>query len=82
MNNCNVEEGATVAVFGLGAVGLAVVQAATLRKASRIFAIDVNESKFELARKLGATDCLNPKNSDIPIQKVKKTHVLTYCCIR
>lgn len=46
------------------------LQAAKTRKASRIFAIDVNESKFDLARKLGATDCINPKNSETPIQQV------------
>ena len=70
MNTCDVEEGTTVAVFGLGAVGLAAIQAAKTRKASRIFAIDINESKFDIARKLGATDCINPKNSETPIQKV------------
>lgn len=59
-NTCNVEKDATVAVFGLGAVGLAVIQGAQARGASRIFAIDLNEDKFELARKLGATDCVNP----------------------
>jgi Zn-dependent alcohol dehydrogenase len=57
---CNVQEGATVAVFGLGAVGLACVQAAKSRKASRIFAIDMNKAKFEIATQLGATDCINP----------------------
>lgn len=57
---CNVEEGSTVAVFGLGAVGLAIVQGAKARNASRIFAIDVNPAKFEVARQLGATDCVNP----------------------
>lgn len=114
------EEGATVAVFGLGAVGLAVIQvcghpnlfthghrlvchclsqstmsgpqkaivsknaitrsrirplstqAAKLRNARRIFAIDMNPSKFEIAKKLGATDCLNPKDhGDKPIQTVR-----------
>jgi len=49
-----------VAVFGLGAVGLAIIQAAKQRKASRIFAIDVNPAKFEFAKKLGATDVINP----------------------
>lgn len=57
---CSVEEGNTVAVFGLGAVGLAVIQASKMRKASRIFAIDVNSNKFDIARQLGATDCINP----------------------
>lgn len=59
-NTCNVEKDSTVAVFGLGAVGLAVVQAAKARGASRIFAIDINEDKFALATQLGATDCINP----------------------
>ncbi|CAB1115909.1 unnamed protein product [Ectocarpus sp. CCAP 1310/34] len=70
MNTCDVEEGSTVAVFGLGAVGLAALQAAKARKASRIFAIDTNPSKFELAKQLGATDCLNPKDSETPIQQI------------
>lgn len=48
-------------------------QAAKARGASRIFAIDINESKFELARQLGATDCLNPTKSDMPIQQVSLT---------
>lgn len=63
-NTCNVQKDASVAVFGLGAVGLAVVQAAKAREASRIFAIDVNENKFDLAKQLGATDCINPKKID------------------
>jgi len=61
---CNVEENSTVAVFGLGAVGLAIIQAAKQRKASRIFAIDVNPAKFDIAKKLGATDVINP--ADLP----------------
>ena len=61
---CNIEENTTVAVFGLGAVGLAIIQGAKARKASRIFAIDMNPKKFEFAQKLGATDCINPK--DLP----------------
>ena len=43
---------------------------ARLAKAGRIIAIDINESKFELARKLGATDCINPNDYDKPIQEV------------
>jgi S-(hydroxymethyl)glutathione dehydrogenase/alcohol dehydrogenase len=46
------------------------VQAAKASGARRIFAIDVNSSKFEMAKKLGATDCVNPKDSDKPIQQV------------
>lgn len=70
MNTAKVEEGATVAIFGLGGIGLSAVIGATMVNASRIIAIDVNDSKFELARKLGATDCINPKDYDQPIQDV------------
>ena len=70
MNTANVEQGATVAIFGLGGIGLSAVIGATMAKASRIIAIDINESKFELAKKLGATDCINPKQYDKPIQDV------------
>ncbi|WP_159822306.1 S-(hydroxymethyl)glutathione dehydrogenase/class III alcohol dehydrogenase [Colwellia sp. 20A7] len=70
MNTAKVEEGATVAIFGLGGIGLSAVIGATMAKASRIIVIDINESKFELAKKLGATDCINPKNFDKPIQDV------------
>uniref|UniRef100_UPI000829B8E6 S-(hydroxymethyl)glutathione dehydrogenase/class III alcohol dehydrogenase n=1 Tax=Marinobacterium profundum TaxID=1714300 RepID=UPI000829B8E6 len=70
MNTAKVEEGATVAIFGMGGIGLSAVIGATMAKAGRIIAIDINESKFELARQLGATDCINPKDYDKPIQDV------------
>ncbi|MGC8120136.1 S-(hydroxymethyl)glutathione dehydrogenase/class III alcohol dehydrogenase [Marinobacter sp. VGCF2001] len=70
MNTAKVEEGATVAIFGLGGIGLSAIIGSTMAKASRIIAIDINESKFELARQLGATDCINPKDYDKPIQEV------------
>ena len=69
-NTAKVAEGDTVAVFGLGAIGLAVIQGAKQAKAGRIIAIDTNPSKFELARGMGATDCVNPKDHDRPIQQV------------
>lgn len=70
MNTAKVKEGDTVAIFGLGGIGLSAVIGAVMAKASRIIAIDINESKFELAKKLGATDCINPKLFDKPIQDV------------
>ncbi|MFB2825315.1 MAG: S-(hydroxymethyl)glutathione dehydrogenase/class III alcohol dehydrogenase [Plesiomonas sp.] len=70
MNTAKVKEGESVAIFGLGGIGLSAVIGARLAKAGRIIAIDINESKFELARKLGATDCINPNNYDKPIQEV------------
>ena len=70
LNTAKVEAGAVVAVFGLGGVGLGVIQGATLAKCKRIFAVDINESKENFARQLGATDFVNPKNYDKPIQEV------------
>ncbi len=70
MNTAKVEEGSTVAIFGLGGIGLSAVIGAQMAKARRIIAIDINESKFDLAKKLGATDCINPKDYDKPIQDV------------
>src|SRR5690625_1659114 len=69
-NTAKVEEGATVAIFGIGGIGLAAIIGATKAKASRIIAVDINEKKFELARQLGATDCINPNDYDKPIQEV------------
>ncbi len=70
LNTAKVEAGSTVAIFGLGGIGLSAIQGAVMAKASRIIAIDINEDKFEFAKQLGATDCLNPKNYDDPIQDV------------
>ena len=69
-NTAKVQPGDSVAVFGLGAIGLAVVQGARQARAGRIIAIDTNPSKFELARAMGATDCVNPRDSETPIQQV------------
>jgi len=70
LNTAKVEAGATVAVFGLGGVGLSVIQGATIAKAGRIVAIDINTDKFTLAKQFGATDCINPQDSDQPVQDV------------
>lgn len=60
LNTAKVTPGSTVAVFGLGGIGLSVVQGAVMAKASRIIAVDTNEDKFGMARDLGATDFINP----------------------
>jgi S-(hydroxymethyl)glutathione dehydrogenase/alcohol dehydrogenase len=69
-NTAKVEPGSTIAVFGLGAIGLAVIQGAQMIGAERIIAIDVNPEKFDLARQFGATDFVNPNDYDDPIQQV------------
>jgi S-(hydroxymethyl)glutathione dehydrogenase/alcohol dehydrogenase len=70
LNTAKVEPGSTVAVFGLGGIGLSVIQGAVMAKAGRIVCIDINEDKFEMARMLGATDFVNPNNYDQAIQDV------------
>ncbi|WP_434140603.1 S-(hydroxymethyl)glutathione dehydrogenase/class III alcohol dehydrogenase [Pseudomonas luteola] len=70
LNTAKVEEGATVAIFGLGGIGLSAVIGATMAKAGRIIAIDINPTKAEIAKQLGATDFVNPNDYDKPIQEV------------
>ncbi len=70
LNTAKVHAGASVAIFGLGGIGLSCVQGAVMAKAERIIAIDTNPSKFDLARKLGATECLNPNDFAVSMQEV------------
>ncbi|MDR3428957.1 MAG: S-(hydroxymethyl)glutathione dehydrogenase/class III alcohol dehydrogenase [Silvimonas sp.] len=70
MNTAKVQPGSTVAIFGLGGIGLSAIIGAVMAKAERIIGVDVNPAKFEIARQLGATDCINPADYDKPIQEV------------
>lgn len=70
LNTAKVEAGATVAVFGLGGIGLSVIQGAVMAGASRVIGIDTNPAKFVMARQMGATDCINPQEYAEPIQQV------------
>ncbi len=74
VRTCKVEAGSTVAVFGLGGVGLSVIQGAKLAQAGRVIGIDTNPEKFELARKMGATEFINPK--DLPADKTLVQHII------
>ncbi|ORF32574.1 S-(hydroxymethyl)glutathione dehydrogenase/class III alcohol dehydrogenase [Snodgrassella alvi] len=69
-NTAKVQAGDTVAVFGLGGIGLAVVQGARQAGAGRIIAVDTNPAKFALARHFGATECINPNDYQEPIQQI------------
>ncbi|KEO59403.1 S-(hydroxymethyl)glutathione dehydrogenase/class III alcohol dehydrogenase [Thalassospira permensis] len=69
-NAAKVKPGDSVAIFGLGGIGLSAIIGCKMAGASRIIAIDINEKKFELAKQLGATDCINPQKFDKPIQEV------------
>lgn len=64
INTANVRSGDTVAVIGVGGVGLNVISGARLADAQRIIAIDVHADKESLARKFGATDFVNAQESD------------------
>ena len=55
-----VEAGSTVAVFGLGGIGLNVIQGARMVGATRIIGVDLNPAKADLARQFGMTDFVNP----------------------
>lgn len=68
-NTAKVRPGETVAVIGCGGIGLATINGAALAGAGRIIAIDMLDSKLELAKQFGATDLINPKNGD-PVQQV------------
>ena len=70
LNTAKVEAGASIAVFGLGGIGLSVVQGAVLAKAGRIIVVDTNSNKFDMAKQLGATDFVNPTEHDTPIHEV------------
>ena len=70
LHTAKVQPGSTVAIFGLGGVGLSCIQGAHMAKAERIIAVDINADKEAMARSLGATDFVNPKDYDKPIQEV------------
>ena len=64
LNTAKVQCGESVAVFGLGGIGLSVVQGAVMAGADRIIAVDMNPAKFKLAEQFGATEFLNPSEVD------------------
>ncbi len=65
-----VETGSTVAVFGLGGIGLNVIQGAAMIGASRIIGVDINPSRVELAKQFGMTDFVNPTEVDNVTQAI------------
>jgi S-(hydroxymethyl)glutathione dehydrogenase / alcohol dehydrogenase len=69
LNTAQVRPGSTVAVVGCGGVGLSAIQGAVVAGARRIIAVDTQPAKFDLARKLGATDCVDASAGD-PVAQV------------
>src|SRR5690606_29582350 len=72
LNRLKPEFGASIAIYGCGAVGLSAVMAAKIIGCRQIFAIDVHDSRLELARKLGATHGLNGKQVDV-VKEIKNS---------
>ena len=73
LNTVNIPAGASVVIIGCGGVGLSALQGARIVGAGQIIAVDAQPWKFDLARDLGATDCVNAKDGD-PVAAV---HELT-----
>lgn len=70
LNTAKVEKGSTCAVWGLGAVGLAVGLGCQTAGASRVIGVDINPDKFEIAKNFGFTEFVNPKDHEKPITEV------------
>ncbi len=70
MNTAKVEPGSNVAVFGLGGIGLNVIQGARLVGADRIIGVDINPDKRPLAEQFGMTDFLNPQDVDDVVEAI------------
>ncbi|KAK7835634.1 alcohol dehydrogenase 1, partial [Quercus suber] len=70
LNVAKPKKGSTVAIFGLGDVGLAAAEGARNAGASRIIGVDLNAKRFDEAKKFGVTDFVIPKDHDKPVQKV------------
>ena len=71
LNAAKVEPGSSVAVFGVGGVGLSAVQGAYISGARQIIAVDLFDSKLETARELGATDAVNASQED-PVEAIHR----------
>ena len=65
-----VEKGSTVAVFGLGGIGLNVVQGSKMAGASRIIGVDINPERESLGKNFGMTDFINPKKVDNVVDQI------------
>ncbi|XP_046405982.1 alcohol dehydrogenase class-3 [Ischnura elegans] len=70
VNTAGVEPGSNVAIWGLGAVGLAVAMGCKSAGAKRIIGVDINPQKFEIGKLFGCTEFINPNDHDRPIQQV------------
>ena len=81
LNRARIKAGDTVAVIGLGGVGLSALLAAVAAGARRIVAIDLNDEKLALAKTLGATHLANPHNirNDAELLDITGQHLSSLC---
>ncbi|MBI3966586.1 MAG: Zn-dependent alcohol dehydrogenase [Chloroflexi bacterium] len=70
LTRAKVTPGSTVAVFGVGGVGLSAVMGAALANATQVIAVDVNDSKLEFSRQFGVTDLVNARAGD-PVAQIR-----------
>lgn len=77
LNTLNLQKGQSIAIFGVGGIGSSAIQAAKLRKAAKIIAIDVHDKKLTFAKKLGATHGVNAEKKDVlaEIKRISKDGV-------
>lgn len=68
--DAKVEFGSTIVVFGLGGIGLNVIQGAKMVSASKIIGIDINPDREKLAKKFGMTDFINPNTTDNVVEAI------------
>ncbi|KAK8583619.1 hypothetical protein V6N13_109026 [Hibiscus sabdariffa] len=68
-NVADVQPGSSVAIFGLGAVGLAVAEGARVRGVSKIIGVDINPSKFPKGKAVGITEFINPRDLQVPVHE-------------
>lgn len=81
LNEMNVQSHDSVAIFGIGGIGLSALLAAKYKNASTIIAIDVHDFKLDKAKKLGATHTINAKKENVieEILKITKGQGVNYC---
>ena len=72
LHAADLEPGCSVAVFGLGGIGLCALQGARIAGASRIIGIDINPDREGIARELGATDFINPRECNDVVGKIRE----------
>ncbi|APE45298.1 S-(hydroxymethyl)glutathione dehydrogenase/class III alcohol dehydrogenase [Sulfitobacter alexandrii] len=70
INTAGVEIGSTAAVFGLGGIGLNVIQGLRMAGCDKIIGVDLNDDKQEMARKFGMTDFINPSKVENTVQAI------------